>query len=214
MSPREQATSRSTIGSGSGSQPSQPRRSFQEPAPLPHAGTDPAPGLSTQPHQGIVSSGSEAVFSDSEREKKGPMSWIRGKIQERRDREAERRAKTPERTRDRSESKQDVLSPAESMPTRGKSMEQQRPETAIPKAPGAGQTQPTQTAQPTSVPAAAPPVPAGQVLADPTSAPTEAPSEAAVAHPEDSAVTIQGIQRPGDHSGENTQALRELTEEK
>ncbi|KAI7164446.1 hypothetical protein KC316_g18156 [Hortaea werneckii] len=193
MSPREHATSRSTIGSGSGSQPR----------------------VSTQPHQGIVSSGSEAVFSDSEREKKGPMSWIRGKIQERRDREAERRAKTPERTRDRSESKQDVLSPAESMPTRGKSMEQQRPETAVPEASGAGQTQPAQTTQPTSVPAvAAPSVPAGQVPADPTSAPTEAPSEAAVAHSEDSGATGEGTQQPGEHSGENTQALRELTEEK
>merc|ERR1711939_571948 len=164
---------------------------------------------------GIVSSGSEAVFSDSEREKKGPMSWIRGKIQERRDREAERRAKTPERTRDRSESKQDVLSPAESMPTRGKSMEQQRPETAIPKASGAGQTHPTQTAQPTSVPAAAaPPASAGEGAAVPTSAPTEGPSEAVAAHPEDSGVTAEGTQQPGEHSGENTQASREHTEEK
>ncbi|KAI7605403.1 RhoGAP-domain-containing protein, partial [Hortaea werneckii] len=214
MSPREQATSRSTIGSGSGSQPSQPRRSFQEPAPLPHAGTEPASGSGTQPHQGIVSSGSEAVFSDSEREKKGPMSWIRGKIQERRDREAERRAKTPERTRERSESKQDVLSPAESMPTRGKSMDQQRPETAIPKASGAGQTHPTQTAQPTSVPAAAPPALGGEGAADPTSAPTEGPSEAVAAHPEDSGVTAEGTQQPGEHSGENTQASREHTEEK
>ncbi|KAI7091460.1 RhoGAP-domain-containing protein [Hortaea werneckii] len=214
MSPRDQATSRSTIGSGTGSQPSQPRRSFQEPAPLPHAGTDPVPGSGTQPHQGIVSSGSEAVFSDSEREKKGPMSWIRGKIQERRDREAERRAKTPERTRDRSESKQDVLSPAESMPTRGKSMEQQRPETAIPKASGPGQTQPTQTAQPTSVPAAAPPASAGQAAADQTSAPKEAPSEEAVAHPEDSGVTAEETQQPGERNGGNTQAPQELTEEK
>jgi hypothetical protein len=40
-----------------------------------------------------------AVFSDSERERKtaGPMSWIRGKIQERKDKDAEKRSRTPDR---------------------------------------------------------------------------------------------------------------------
>lgn len=121
MSPREQATSRSTFGSTGG----QPRQSFQEPAPLAPAATDPTAGMSMQGRT-IQSSSTDPIFSDSEKEKKGPMSWIRGKLQERKGKEAEKRAKTPERNRDRNESKQDLHLPSEAMPVRGKSLEQQR----------------------------------------------------------------------------------------
>jgi hypothetical protein len=54
------------------------------------------------------------------------MSWIRGKIQERKDKDAEKRTRTPERGRDKRESRQDLPLPAEGMPVRGKSFEQQR----------------------------------------------------------------------------------------
>ncbi|QIW96441.1 hypothetical protein AMS68_001959 [Peltaster fructicola] len=80
MSPRDQAMSKSTIGS-------QPRRESQDPAPA---------TLSSAEDRGHTTD--QAVFSDSEREKKsGPVGWIRGKLQERREKESEKRAKTPER---------------------------------------------------------------------------------------------------------------------
>ncbi|KAK5124715.1 hypothetical protein LTR85_001428 [Meristemomyces frigidus] len=123
MSPREQAMSRSTIGSTGGSQPS--RRSIQEPTPLAPAATDPAAGTPMQ-NQPLQPSATDPVFSDSERERKNPIKWIRGKLQDRKEKEAEKRAKTPERNRDRSESKQDLRPPGEAMPVRGKSLEQQR----------------------------------------------------------------------------------------
>lgn len=60
--------SKSTVGSG-GAASHLPRSSFQEsPRPL-HAATEP-----------------EMVLSDSDERKKGPMSWIRGKIAERKER--------------------------------------------------------------------------------------------------------------------------------
>ena len=122
MTARELTTSRSTVGSSVGGYP---RRSFQEPTPLATAPTDPVIGT-PQHSQSIQSSSTDPVFSDSEREKKGPMSWIRGKIQERKDKDAEKRAKTPERNRDRSASKQDLRLPAEAIPVRGKSLDVQR----------------------------------------------------------------------------------------
>jgi hypothetical protein len=55
------------------------------------------------------------------------MSWIRGKIQDRKDKDAEKRTRTPERGRDKREgSRQDLPLPAEDIPVRGKSFEQQR----------------------------------------------------------------------------------------
>lgn len=54
------------------------------------------------------------------------MKWIRGKIQERKDKEAEKRAKTPPRQRGGSESKQSLSIANEAMPVRGKSMEMPR----------------------------------------------------------------------------------------
>ncbi|KAK4546908.1 hypothetical protein LTR36_001640 [Oleoguttula mirabilis] len=125
MSPRDQAMSRSTIGSTGGSQPS--RRSIQEPTPLLPAATDLAAGTPV-PAQQLQLSSTDPVFSDSERERerRGPVSWIRGKLQDRKDKEAEKRAKTPERNRDRSESKPDLRSPSGAMPVRGKSFEQQQ----------------------------------------------------------------------------------------
>ncbi|KAI5194802.1 hypothetical protein AUEXF2481DRAFT_444 [Aureobasidium subglaciale EXF-2481] len=63
--------SKSTISSSSGGQP---RLSFQQDS---HVMSDP-----------------ESVLSDSDN-KKGPMSWIRSKLNERKEREAERRARSP-----------------------------------------------------------------------------------------------------------------------
>jgi hypothetical protein len=111
MSPKEQAMSRSTIGSSSASA-SQPRRSFQEPVPLGSTATDPnitpTPTQTAGQHGGASDSG---VFSDSERERKGPMGWIRGKIQERKERDAERRTRTPERSRSSANGRQDFGTP-------------------------------------------------------------------------------------------------------
>ena len=126
MSPREQATSRSTIASSSAGG-SQPRRSFQEPGPLPAAITDAyATGTPVSTQRQIQPAATEPVFSDSERERKGVRSWLRGKLQDRKDKEAGKRAKTPERNRDRNESKQDLRMGSEPMPVRGRSLEQQR----------------------------------------------------------------------------------------
>ncbi|KAI5370272.1 Putative Rho GTPase activation protein [Septoria linicola] len=124
-STREHAMSRSTIGSGG----SHPRRSFQEPAPIAAVATDiysedrqPAPIPSVQ-----TSGTSDTVFSDSEREKKGPMSWLRNKIQERKDKDVEKRSRTPERGHERNKSRQDLHNPTEdNLPVRGKSIEQTR----------------------------------------------------------------------------------------
>lgn len=81
MSPRDQAASRSTIAS-------QTRRTSNAPTNvLPPPAVD----------QNTATAPDQAVFSDSEKERKGPMSWIRGKIQERKEKDAEKRAKTPER---------------------------------------------------------------------------------------------------------------------
>jgi hypothetical protein len=109
MSPKEQAMSRSTIGSSSASA-SQPRRSFQEPVPLGSSATDPiiTPTQASGQQGGASDSG---VFSDSERERKGPMGWIRGKIQERKERDAERRTRTPERNQSSANGRQDFGTP-------------------------------------------------------------------------------------------------------
>ena len=128
MTAKEQTTSRSTVGSSTGAQP---RKSFQEPTPLTPAATEPAGGqIGGQAVPGsppLQTSGTDPVFSDSERERRGgPMSWIRGKIQDRKDKDAERRTRTPERNRDKRESKQDLPLPGDAMPVRGKSFEQQR----------------------------------------------------------------------------------------
>nr|POE80898.1 rho-gtpase-activating protein 5 [Quercus suber] len=127
---REQA-SRSTFAS------SQPRRSFQESAPLGSVTAESNAGqaLSSQLSQSLQSSGTDPVFSDSEREKKGPMSWIRGKIQERKDKEAEKRSKTPERNAQRGEGNVDVNTtspgPETHLPVRGRSIEQPRQASAV-----------------------------------------------------------------------------------
>jgi hypothetical protein len=109
MSPKEQAMSRSTIGSSNASA-SQPRRSFQEPVPLRGSMTDTnnTPTQTPGPHGGANDSG---VFSDSERERRGPMGWIRGKLQERKDRDAERRTRTPERNQSSANGRQEFGTP-------------------------------------------------------------------------------------------------------
>ncbi|KAM3418616.1 Rho-GTPase-activating protein 5 [Cercospora zeina] len=108
---RENAMSRSTIGSGG----SQPRKSLQEPPPLSAVATDP---ISEDPESFETpitqpTTASDTVFSDSERERKGPMSWLRNKIQERKDKDVEKRARTPERGHERNKSKQDLGTPNE-----------------------------------------------------------------------------------------------------
>ncbi|KAF2721924.1 RhoGAP-domain-containing protein [Polychaeton citri CBS 116435] len=119
----DQTTSRSTIGSSIGDS-TQPRRSFQAPTPLNPSATDPSLGAPMYP-QNLQSSSTDPLFSDSEREKRGPVSWIRGKLQERKEKDAEKRARTPDRNRDRNESKGDLM-PPQSLPVRGPSFDQSR----------------------------------------------------------------------------------------
>lgn len=109
MSPKEQAMSRSTIGSSNASA-SQPRRSFQEPVPLRGSTTD-ASNTPTQTPAQPGGANDSGVFSDSERERRGPMGWIRGKIQERKDRDAERRTRTPERNQSSANGRQEFGTP-------------------------------------------------------------------------------------------------------
>lgn len=138
MSAREQAMSRSTIGSGG----SQPRHSFQEHTPLAYVANDHAAGLSPEARPVQPAATSDMVFSDSERERgRGPMSWLRNKIQERKEKDAEKRSQTPERGlhstpeksyHSRSKSRTDLQDPGHSMagtPTaanRNRSLEQPR----------------------------------------------------------------------------------------
>jgi hypothetical protein len=109
MSPKEQAMSRSTIGSSNASA-SQPRRSFQEPVPLRGSMTD-TNNTPTQTPGQAGGANDSGVFSDSERERRGPMGWIRGKIQERKDRDAERRTRTPERNQSSANGRQEFGTP-------------------------------------------------------------------------------------------------------
>ncbi|WPH02679.1 Hypothetical protein R9X50_00554500 [Acrodontium crateriforme] len=127
MTANEQA-SKSTIGSAVNPK----RRSFQDahlitPVAADPATTDEAVGTPS-PVQTVQPSNTDPVFSDSERERKGPMSWIRGKLQERKEKDAEKRNRTPDRNRgerhERQESKQDLRLPIESaMPVREKPVE-------------------------------------------------------------------------------------------
>jgi hypothetical protein len=118
MSPKDQAMSRSTIGSSNASA-SQPRKSFQEPVPLGASATDPIITPTQTAHGGANDSG---VFSDSERERRGPMGWIRGKLQERKERDAERRTRTPERSQSSTNGRQEFSTPVhmDSLPERPK----------------------------------------------------------------------------------------------
>lgn len=125
MTAREQAMSRSTIGSG-GSQ-SQPRRSFQDSTPLASVATDSAAGRSPETRTIQTAATSDMVFSDSERERKGPMSWLRNKIQERKERDAEKRSQNPETgSQDRSKSRSDLQDHEGTMSDRSRSFEQPR----------------------------------------------------------------------------------------
>lgn len=123
MTAREQAMSRSTIGSGG----SQPRQSFQEPTSMGSVATDNSGGFSPEPRPIQPAATSDTVFSDSERERKGPMSWLRNKIQERKEKDAEKRSQTPERSsHGRSKSKTDLQESDNAIPYRGRSLEQPR----------------------------------------------------------------------------------------
>ncbi|KAK0862865.1 GTPase activating protein (GAP) for Rho1p [Friedmanniomyces endolithicus] len=193
MSARQQTASRSTMGSSNTADRS--RRSFQEAIPMAPVvnSADPASALGTTASKQSSASAAAAdpvIFSDSEREQKkgGPMSWIRGKVQERRAKEAEKRAKTPERGRGRSESKTylgvkqrspapvpaGAVGTAEAMPVRGKSMEVQR---AAAAAQGQGRGLGQGGSQPDSVAeqAMAGPVPAKQPAASRMSGIAQAP---------------------------------------
>ncbi|GAM87800.1 hypothetical protein ANO11243_058280 [Dothideomycetidae sp. 11243] len=63
---------------GSGASP------FQSPSTIPHPSTNDS--LSTE---------NSGPLSESDEKKKGPMSWIRGKLQERKEKDVEKRAKSP-----------------------------------------------------------------------------------------------------------------------
>ncbi|SMR42166.1 unnamed protein product [Zymoseptoria tritici ST99CH_1E4] len=125
MTGREQAMSRSTIGSGG----SYPRKSLQQDAPpLASVGTEPVPGSSPDQRGIHPAATSDVVFSDSERERKGPMSWLRNKLHERKEKDAEKRSQTPDRAgHERNKSKSDVLLTAESRSIRGSSIDDKRP---------------------------------------------------------------------------------------
>ena len=135
---REQTMSRSTVGSNNA------RRSFQEPTPLSPtlspSNTDPMLSDRETPHpsQTFSSTSTDPVFSDSEREKRGPMSWIRGKM--RGDKDADKRAKTPDKNRERSQSRQAMQAPTESLPIRETSFENQRIDSEPPTAAPGGAT--------------------------------------------------------------------------
>jgi len=67
-------------------------------------------------------SGNGAV--EKEPERRGPIGWLRGKMQERRERDAERRAKSPPNTRNDPSATMQRLNPSnERLPVRGKSMD-------------------------------------------------------------------------------------------
>jgi hypothetical protein len=52
------------------------------------------------------------------------MSWLRNKIQERKDKDVEKRSRTPERSHERNKSRQDLqVAHDENLPVRGKSFE-------------------------------------------------------------------------------------------
>ncbi|KAF2154041.1 RhoGAP-domain-containing protein [Myriangium duriaei CBS 260.36] len=78
------AANSSTFSSPDASRVNSGAHNFQPQGELPHASTNDS--LSTE-HSGVL--------SDSDEKKKGPMSWIRGKIQERKEKDAEKRAKSP-----------------------------------------------------------------------------------------------------------------------
>ncbi|CAK4030578.1 Rho-GTPase-activating 5 [Lecanosticta acicola] len=124
MTAKDQAMSKSTIGSGG----SLPRKSMQEPIQIASVATDPAVGGPVHSQTMQSSNTADTVFSDSERERKGPMSWLRNKIQERKDKDVEKRSRTPDRAQghERTRSKQDLPLSKEATPARGKSFEQPR----------------------------------------------------------------------------------------
>jgi GTPase-activating protein SAC7 len=137
MTPQDQAMSRSTVGSTG---PAQPRRSFQEPTPITPSATDPAAGSSFGSPQ-MQPVATDPVFSDSERERRGPISWIRGKFKDGKDKD-DKRARTPERNRG---SRQDLSLSAEATTPRGKSFDRQRlgsESGSLPPQPGSPPQQP------------------------------------------------------------------------
>lgn len=110
--------SRSTLGSTAGSNSVGASRSLQTSQELPSQGTE------------LGSSPPDNVMSDSEEKKKGPMSWIRGKLAERKEKDAEKRAQTPPRNRERSGSRHSSSLTAD-MSVRGKSMDVSRQQSEV-----------------------------------------------------------------------------------
>jgi len=102
--------SRTTLASSSGTGSKSIQNSQELSPPSTHTGASPP----------------DPLLSDSEEKKKGPMSWLRGKIAEHKEREAEKRAKSPmkgERSALTSESRQSLSRRKESVSSRGKSLE-------------------------------------------------------------------------------------------
>ena len=155
LASQEHTTSRSTIDS------SNARRSFQEPTTLAPGVSDPAMDGPIQA-QTFSSTSTDPVFSDSERERRGPMSWIREKMKDRKEKDAEKRTKTPDRNRDRSESNQGPAPPIDNLTMRSRSpgVPRDDSEMALPTGEGVPMsgTEPSNVAVPvgTTVPATIP----------------------------------------------------------
>ena len=177
---KELTTSRSTIGS-SGAAP--PRRSFQDTATETSFGPATTTSTSTMPSTPTpattltdrsATGTSDAVFSDSERERRaGPMSWIRGKIHTHKDKDVERRAVRP------------GMQASDRQPSRENALTGVAPEIAPVPAPPTATHMVSPTSGPVHAPGAAPAnasVPAPAPMTVPASAhvPTTAPTSAHV----------------------------------
>ncbi len=181
MTGKESTMSRSTVGSSGG------RKSFHDPMPLASSATDPVMGGFAQ-GQTFSSSSTEPVFSDSEKEKKsGPMSWIRGKMGGSKDKEGEKRSRTPDRYREQREQRSESQLPTEALPVRGASVEAQRSnvETSPPVAPVSApalDTSPDALAAAQAAPASAPVVGSNEDSTSQTAIPITSESNGSAPH--------------------------------
>ena len=128
-SSKENTVSRSTVGSST-TGPSSGRKGSLD-TPTHTMSGDPASSSEApnSPRQSAANTSVDPVFSDSERERRGggPMSWIRGKIQERRERDAnaqahrddkqQQRSATPDRLKKCPGNKSEATAPASRTPT-------------------------------------------------------------------------------------------------
>ena len=119
------------------------------------------------------------------------MSWIREKMREHKEKDAEKRARTPDRNRERSESRQGMQVPTEAIPVRGKSFERQRTDSEA--------SMPGPTNASTSSTTASPAAAAAAVAA---TAPASVPE---VESADDSAAPAPVVPLSSDHNGSGGQ---------